>query len=81
MPSLKFKTEEHRLKHNKQCREANKRTYYNGGGRTKSLIKYYKKKYAGDEYINELLKDTELTLDEKLKKMKLYNYQKRIENI
>lgn len=74
-----FKTEEQRLEHNKKCAEYAKKSYHTADGKAKSLIKYYKKKYADDEYIMSLVKDTDMTPVEKVKKMKMYNYQKRME--
>lgn len=56
-----------------------KKHYYNSGGRYKSLIKYYKRKFKDDEDAMDILNDEDLTLEEKYKEIKYYNMEKTME--
>jgi len=64
-----------------KARATMKKNYYENGGRIKSILKYYKNKFSGDEGANAILVNDELSLEEKLQKMKIHNFRKKLESV
>jgi len=62
-------------------RKRMKRNYYENGGRVKSLLKYYGRKFKDDEHAQSILKNPDLALDETLKEIKLYNISKKMNQL
>ncbi len=67
--------------HHKLTRQIMKRNYYENGGRVKSLLKYYTRKFKEDEEAQSILNNTRLTFDERLKEIKLYNFTKNMDKL
>lgn len=78
MPTNRYKNEEEHTKHKEQCRKLMKRNYYEQNGKAKSGIKYYKRKYADDEYALSIIANQDITIQEKLKQLKTYNFTKKM---
>lgn len=78
--AMRFKNKNESVEEYKkrQC-EYVKKHYYNSGGRYKSLIKYYKRKFKDDEDAMDILNDEDLSLEEKYKEIKYYNMEKTME--
>lgn len=69
--------------HNVRCRQAMKMAYHADirTSRAKTGIKYYKSLYREDEYAMEILMNGDLHPCEKLKQIKKYHFDKKIEGI
>lgn len=81
MPRLVFKDEADRLKHNEHCRVAMKKHYHEKGGKVKQAIRYYKKKYPENAEVEAILGDINLELTEKLKQIKAYHINQKLQSI
>lgn len=59
----------------------NRNHYINSKGKEKSLLKYYKRLYKENNDAMTIIKDTNLNTDEKLKRIKIFHYTKKIQGV
>jgi len=64
--------------HHKKCRELMKKNYYEKDGKTKSALKYYKRKFRGIGEPMKIIENENLDDAEKLNQLKLYNLKQKI---
>jgi len=81
MPAPSFKTAESKERHLERCRRCAKRLYDTERGREKKLLAYYKRKFIEDAHAQSICGDRELSLDDKLRMLKIYNLEKKMELI
>ncbi len=60
-------------------RERMRRNYYVNGGKYKSLLKYYLRKFKDDAGALTILRNKEIDCSERLKLIQCYNYQRKCE--
>jgi hypothetical protein len=80
MPTIIWNNEEERERHNERSRKAMAKYYHNKGGKIKTLLKYYKKKFIDDAEAMEIYNNPNLDLEEKLKQLKIYNVVKKMKS-
>jgi hypothetical protein len=81
MNSLKS-NEEKRKQHNEHMRLYMKNKYHeDADAKLKSQFKYYKRLYKQYDDALEIMNNTEMELHDKIKMMKKYHLNKKIENI
>lgn len=67
--------------YNNKMREIMKKDYYENKGREKSLLKYYKKKYAGDPVALGIATDKTMPVEDRLDEMKKYHLEKQLDKL
>jgi hypothetical protein len=70
--------EEKRQKHNELSRKIMKKNYDECNGKEKSILKYYKRKYKDDDSVMSIMNDKELDICEKVKQIKILNFNKKM---
>lgn len=68
-------------KRRENMRRQSKHAYYNNDGKTKSLFKYYKRKFINDDNCVNVINNIELDIKEKLKFLHNYNQQLKWERM
>lgn len=82
MVSIVFNSPEERKAHNERTRIAMYEHYHKNGGKYKSLIRYYKKKFGDDDDdVKAILENLDFSDEQKLNELKRLNFNRKTKSL